>query len=476
MKLSFFYSNDFLTSILFFYDANHVSLTDKQGLSYHVFSNPQKFHSRERVMKLATQFIFSSLVLFFIIMTPTQAKVWQATNSWSLDWEKKYSKWMTTNNVKKTIFTGRNSPYYGIKADCADASYALRAIFSLENSLPFKVKNPSGARSGYGTLNNDTNKFDSAGSSKRRLVALVNYLGDAVGTEHLNYHDTLPVSIKSIAPGMLFTYKIKGRFGKSIRHSYNIKEVTPTGDFDVIYATQAIAKEGLPLNLKQGFAFSNAPQTVWGFKRFKWPELLNESVSSYPQEFGYSQEQFSLSQNLGARGFFRYVKKVLKVTDQTPEQLLESKLKTLCRAANDRIEYVNQGVGFHRQSRRKCMNYADFDAYSTPSRDKSLLNDFENLFYEMKDIEQMGLVGEVDYSYWDLLVNIRSGLRQGGDRTLDRELSNVCSINYRQGVSIHLGELFRRINAGLLSSHPNDEMEQRWGETSRGRTRCKAWY
>ncbi|MCF8060628.1 MAG: hypothetical protein K9K67_15100 [Bacteriovoracaceae bacterium] len=428
-------------------------------------------------MKIATRLIFPCLIVtFFAFVVPAEAKVWQATNNWSLDWEKKFSNWMTSQKVNTTIFTSRNSPYFGIKADCADASYALRAIFSLENSLPFTVKNPSGARSGYATLNNDTSKFDKAGPANKRLVALINYLGDAVGTEHLNYHDTVPVKIESIAPGMLFTYKINGRLGKSIRHSYNIKDVTPTGDFDVIYATQAIAKKGLPLNFREGFAFSNAPQTVWGFKRFKWPTLINESVSSYPEEFGYSQEQFQLSESLGARGFFRYVKKVLQVNDQSAEQLLRSKLNTLCRAANDRIESVNQGVEHHRQTGGRCMNYADFDAYSTPSRDKSLLNDFENLFYEMKDLEQTGLVGEVDYAFWDSLKEIRSGLRQGQDSALDRELLGLCSINYKRGATIHLGELFRRIDQNLLSSHPNDELAQRWGETARNRTRCKAWY
>jgi hypothetical protein len=404
------------------------------------------------------------------------SSVWQASNTWDMQWEEKFAQWMMSAKVHKNIFVGKNSPYYGIKADCADASYALRAIFSMENSLPFQVKDPSGSRRGFNGLSNETNKFDYAGAKEKRLVAFINYLGASVGTEHLNYHDTLPVKIESVSPGMLYTYKIKRAFNKSIRHAYNIKDITETGDFDVIYATQAIAKKGLPLNYRRGFAFSNAPQTVWGFKRFKWPSELRSSASVYPEDYGYSQEQFDLAKSLGARGFFRHVKNTLKLADQTPLELLQSKMKTLCRAANDRVEYVNQGLEHHRQTRGRCMNYADYDAYSTPSRDKSLQNDFENLFYEMSVLENSGEFREVGYAYWDLLQEIRSGQAQGRDRNLDSELMNLCSITYKAGATIHLAELYRRMDAGLLSSHPNDEMAQRWGETGRNRTRCRVWY
>ncbi len=420
-------------------------------------------------MKMTTSFIF---FVTLIIGTSVQAKVWHATNTWSLDWERRFSQWVRTSRVHENLFTDYNSPYYGVKADCADTAYGIRAIFSMENSLPFRVKNPSGSRSGYGTLNNDTNRFDYAGPENKRLVAFINYLGGAVGTEHLNYHDTLPVGISSVLPGMLFTYKIKRDTGLFIRHAYNIKDITPTGYFDVIFATQVTANEGLPLSLFRGITFSNAPHSVWGFKRFKWPAYINSSPSQYPAGYGYSQEQFQMSQNLGPRGFFDKVKKTLQSVEETPEELLWAKLTTLCNAAIERITYVDQGVNHHRRTRR-CMNYADYDAYSTPSRDKSLKADFESLFYEMGQIERQGLVGQVDYGIWDILTDIRSGSAQ---RTYESDLTNMCPIEYRPGVAIHLAELNRRMKSGLLSSHPNDEVGQRWGETTRGRTNCKVWY
>ncbi len=412
-----------------------------------------------------------SLTFFFVLLS-SNAKVWHATNEWNMQWEEHFSQWMKTNQVHKEIFTDRNSPYFGIKADCADATYALRAIFSKQNSLPFQIKNPTGSRGGYGYLTNDTNYFDYAGNEDKRVVALINYVGQMVGTEQLSYHDTLPVKISKIDAGMMFTYKIKRPFGKFIRHSYNIKDVTPAGDFDVIYATQAIAKNGLPLNLKRNFSFSNAPQSVWGFKRFKWPSYFASSPLDYPSEYGYSQEQFSLVKELGAREFFRSVKKTLQISEQSPEEVLKSRFGTLCQAAVSRIEYVNQGLAHMAQTGR-CMNYADYDAFSTPARDASLKKDFENLFYEMSVIENEGNVGEVDYLFWDQLLDIRNGRVSSSNES---ELLTACNINYREGVSIHLAELYRRIRDGLLSSHPNDGMAQRWGETTQNRTRCRAWY
>ena len=84
-----------------------------------------------------------AFLVAFIVSTNIEAAVWQDGQVWSVDFEKKYGEWMKSEAVHKDLFVSKESKYYGIIADCADASYALRAIFSLENNLPFKVLNPS---------------------------------------------------------------------------------------------------------------------------------------------------------------------------------------------------------------------------------------------------------------------------------------------------------------------------------------------
>jgi hypothetical protein len=417
-------------------------------------------------------------IIFFILsisffFKPLQAKLWTAENEWDLEWESRFAQWMQSPQVHNKLFTSKNSPYYGIKADCADASYALRAIFSMENSLPFRVINPSGGRNAFNYLSNELTKFDRYTNPAKRLVAFINYLGSQVGTEHLSYHDTTPVKLSEIKPGMLFTYKILRSTGKTIRHSYNIKDVTQTGNFDVIYATQAIAKSGADMMYRKEYMFSNPPHSVWGFKRFKWPHLHGIEMNRYPEEFGYSHEQFGLVSEMGDRPFFRLVKRTLQEVEETPQDLLARSLNLVCTQAQDRVMYVNQALEFMERNGRRCMNYSDYDAYSTPARDKALSEAFYNLFANRNDVEKMGKAGEVDSELWELINDIEDGSRFNFNSS---SLLKSCAVTYRPGKTIHLAELYRRMQKGLLSSHPNDRVENRWGETSRNGTRCRVWY
>lgn len=418
---------------------------------------------------------FLGLLAITFMTANSYAAVWTDNQVWSVEWERKYGEWMNTDAVHKRLFVGKESKYYGIIADCADASYALRAIFSLENSLPFKIINPSGSRSSkYKYLTNRTNKFDSAGASSReRLIKMINYLGLSVGTEHLSHHDTHPVKIASVDAGMLFTYKIKARFRKTIRHSYNIKKVTEFGDFDVIYSTQAIAKKNLEMKYRKGHSFSNLPHGAWGFRRFKWPQHEGISNRSLPPETAYSNEQYKLVNSLGKK-FFRHVKNALKRTSESPERMLKRSLSLLCIESRDRIEYVDQGYKHHVSTRAKCMNYADYDAYSTPARDAALKSSYERFSASYEEVISNGLGNEVDFKLLEMSKGIVKGVKKGTQ--VETDLYELCSINYREGKTIHMSELYRRIKNNTMSSHPNDKLPQRWGETQRNRTKCKVWY
>jgi hypothetical protein len=419
-----------------------------------------------KLILLSCTLIFSSL---------SYAAVWEDTESWSMEWEIKYQEWMKTDAVHRNMFVSPESKYNGMMADCADAAYALRAIFSLENKLPFKVINPSGNRNGiYRHLTNRTDKFDDAGATpEKRLVALINYLGHMVGTEHLSHHDTYPVKIDSVNSGTLFTYKYKMWYNiNAIRHTYNIKDVTKYGDFDVIYSTQAIVKDSLPMIRRKAHNFSNLPHGAWGFKRFKWPEYDGRSNDELPRELAYSEEQFKMADKMGDR-FFRFVKNQLKEEDENPHQLLYRKLQGLCQEAMDRIEYVNQGWNHHLRIDGQCMNYEDYDAYSTPSRDRALKMSFERLHNDYKYVVSIGL----DTLVKKRLIQVIEAIfeEKDGPNTTE-DLNNLCSLEYRPGVSINLATLWYRIEKNRLSSHPNDSIEHRWGEKKWGRTDCKKWY
>lgn len=405
------------------------------------------------------------LLITFAFSISTMAAVWHADNKWSQEYETLYSNWMTTNKVHANLFVDKNSPYYGLRADCADAVYALRAIFSFENSLPFAISHPSGSRNNS-HLTNTTNAFDKYKDPHKRVVAFLNALGESVGTENLSRLDTYPVELKSIRPSTLFTYKIKRRFGKVIRHAYTIKDIQTTGSFDLLYSTQAIKKEKLPMNYREGKELVNLPQTVWGFKRFKWPEHLGMSNASLPAEMNYSEEQFSLAKKLGSNEFFPYVKSLLKSVDETPNKLIARVLKNVCQEATARVDYVNQGVAFNHSNNKKCMNYTEYDIYSTPARDKALEGAYKALIYNWNKVGSK--VSDNDLSI--IVQSIISPI------SLDRDLTYAyCPVQVNNLADYDLAEIWKRLQSGDLSSHPNDSLGARWGEPG-PRTSCKVWY
>lgn len=412
------------------------------------------------------------LVLISLVATEAKCEIWKATEQWDMAWEEEYARWISSARVNTGLFMDRRSKYYGIKADCADAAYAMRAIFAFENSLPFKISAPSGSRGAFPHISNDTNSFSSHGSPVKQLVAMINYLGLQVGTEHLSYKDSLPVSIEGIIPGTFNMYKIK-QSGNYIRHTYIIKDVQKSGDFELIWSTQAIARERA-LMQQRVKSLSKPPTQGWGFRRFKWPQYLDESASIYPHDFNYSNEQYQLVSQLGTRGFFRHVKNSLATEKETYQQLLVKKFNSLCLEARDRVNNVNGALVFRQSINGRCMDYSEYDAYSTPSRDKSLQDTFIDLDFLVKEIVQVGAVSSVDHDSFEIVKSIFNF--SNANSYYQDQLARACSISISQSKSINLGELYFRFQNGSVSSHPNDGLEQRWGETTQGRTNCKKWY
>jgi hypothetical protein len=399
-----------------------------------------------------------------------QAAVWQDTQSWNLEYEQKYIEWVKSTNVREKMFNDSNSPYYGISTDCADTAYAFRAIFAFENKLPFAITNPSGNRGTSPSLNNRSNKFDSAGPENKRLVAMITEIGASVGTENLTRYDTFPIAIKSITPGSLFTYKMKARFGKFIRHAYNIKDINPIGTFDVIYSTQSNHENRGDLLRRRDREFENIPSDPWGFRKFRWPEHLGVGLNSLPQELGASNEQFVLASQMDTRTFFKYVKKQLSSQNESLGEAVARIFKNVCDESKARITYVNEALDFLKQTNNACMDYQKFDAFSTPARDGAL----KEMFEKFKIVSQEARLENSGDP--QLLAFTNAIFNRKSSDAVTRELKAACPINYRTDVTIDLAELWKRLSNDSLSSHPNDIVEVRWGETKRPATKCKRWY
>ena len=412
------------------------------------------------------------IILLFILIFRVDAlfaSVWDDVNFWNEAYEEKYAEWIRSENVSTTIFSDSNSKYFGIHTDCADTAYAFRAIFAFENQLPFSIKNPSGGRKSF-YITNRTRSYDKITSPEKRLIAFINDIGESVGTESLSHFDTYPIAINSINSGSLFLYKIDGKFNTFIRHTYIIRDVNDNGSFDVIYSTQSLKYSKLPLVRNQEKDFEELPFSPWGFRRFRWPNLLGQPIEKLPIVLKASNEQYVMAAKLEANDFFNYVRKTLSTVVENNDQRFIKAMQTLCHEAKSRVEYVNQGVLYDEEIKHRCMNYDEYDSYSTPVKDSMLKNAFKKVAYFYNESLKDGSFEKIPFSYQHFYEIIF-------ENSLDNreDLKTFCEIKYASDYSIDLADLYQRVNADSISSHPNDSLAARWGEDG-PRTNCKIWY
>jgi hypothetical protein len=410
------------------------------------------------------------IAAIFVAASSTSAKVWEDTQTWNQDWENKFARWMASDAVHKKMFIQSGSPWKGVVADCADAAYAFRAIFAYENSLAFAFLNPSGSRRSAKTISNRIKNFDRHRNPRKRVIAFINYIGKSIGSESFTRHATFSPRISSLQGGDHFTYNIKGWFGRRIRHVYNIKKVSNIGTFDVIYSSQDIANNRQSMSRRKGKEFGNLPHNPWGFRRFRWPQEIGVSTSNLPSARNASEEQFRWVKESGSK-FFRRVKKAVAQFDENDNALIKRRFNNLCIEAESRIRNVQNGVDHNNRNNGRCMNYSDYDTYSTPARDKQLKETYAKLLDSVDELSSTGRDSQVDATTWGMAAAVF-----GKNANYEEELKKNCSINYAPGKSLSLSELYKRLKAGKLSSHPNDNLDRRWGGTQGRATRCKRWY
>ncbi len=419
-------------------------------------------------MRIFLFYIFS-FILFSFLPKSIQATVWDDVNLWNEDYEARFSHWIASDLVREDIFSNPSSPYFGIKVDCADTAYALRAIFAFENQLSFGIRDPRSKRKNT-LITNRQNSYDHISSKTDRLIKMINDIGETVGTENLSHYDSYPISIASINPGSLFIYKIQGANNTFIRHTYIIKGVNDNGSFDVLYSTQSLKYSKLPLMRRKEKDFEELPIAYFGFKRFRSIDMMFKGIDQLPQYAMASNEQYEMAQKLDVDDFFKQVRLThSKVSTNAASKFVKT-FDTLCDEAKSRVEYVNQGVQYLKLIQNKCMNYDEYDSYSTPVKDSILKGLFQKLARTFQDSLSDGSINQIPYSYQSFYELIFEGKME--DRT---ELLRYCNIKYAPNKEIDLAELFYRINANLISSHPNDSLEARWGEDVT-RTNCKVWY
>lgn len=418
----------------------------------------------------------------WLIAFQASAAVWNTTQQWSADYEKKYQNWLFTNTSEtmfsaKTLANGKPNPYYGIRVDCADTVYSLRSIFAFENGLPFVINNPAG--SDLSLITNQLTRFDSTTDSVQRFKKFLVWMYDIVSTKTMHL-DTYSIPYKSIRPGSIILVS------RTNHHSWTIKHIDAVGNPILIFNSIAGASAGYEIQERRTWPtpswvfdpevvrqnpndpnsaiISTKPVYVAGsyagFRAWKPNDMMKTPQSAIP---GFSNEQFTV----GLNKWITTAQKVLASKKETLNDAVMRMLSDACADYQQRVLAVKDAEIFKTQKGNKCMNADDFDTYSTPSRDRRLVEAIiKARTYFKYGVEKNGMAAFSNNLaiYQSLFPYIELSAKEESVKETAKNTSNYCvkQINATVG-SLSLGEIKRLAARGILSSNPNDSINARFG-------------
>jgi len=212
-------------------------------------------------------------LIFLIHCSSSYAMVWKSENTWNNVWEKRYQYWVKNNWTEEFFMNEKKPMYYKFSHDCADATYAMRLIFSYEYKLPFVIHNP--AKRGK-TISNGKIRWDKY-PEKKRVRKFLDYVANATSTRSLS-QDTFPIALDDIKAGDIYVAPDV--------HSYQVVNITDSGVAEVMSSTTPKAPRFL--DRIPSFPFY-VPEDVKrerdGYRRFIQPQNIRKSIKKQP---GYS--------------------------------------------------------------------------------------------------------------------------------------------------------------------------------------------
>lgn len=401
------------------------------------------------------QFLILVLLLSFL-NSQAHASAWETQNQWNESFEKKYQDWVRTSFKQDIFFL--QGPYKKISTDCADATYGMRLIFSYENRLPFAFLDP---RASDILISNSTNQFDHIADELERFRAFMNMVMDMTDTATLS-RDTYPVALnrEQIVPGTIYL--------ATKTHSYQIVDLSEYGI--PVLQSSTTPRQVRTLSRVDGYPHYvpgdyKPKKYADGFRRFKTPTQYGVPDSTLP---GYSIEQFEIANSVAgvASAFYDEVQKKLGLKKEPLEDKAYRYMKALCYSAWDRAEAIYDAQMFFRRQYNqydevRCMTASEYDAYSTPGRDKKLRLSFSQL----QNLTSLEGWQNASGKYKDYVNYIVFGPHSSPSST-GEDLTNYCDVNKQvggPGRRMSLAELNTVLQNGTAISDPNAPLLQRWG-------------
>lgn len=354
------------------------------------------------------------------------SQVWKVgQRRWSLEEEKKYSKWVAAN-ITEDFFVR-----YQIPVDCADVVYAVRWIYARVAHLPAAATTIDNDLIGHWSTNWGNLPTHKIWYKDKRFRAALTYMLSKSSTRSLPA-DTYPILISadSIKPGTVFF------IGEA--HAGLVRDVIMDGSSaHPIQTFEATMPPRIQkLNLKN--FVSSTPESSFqsGLVRFRWLMKKNNKWQYIPVKENpyYSEEQYSPDFNSGYADYLESVAKRIDPKIYDPFERINRSLEVFNRQLQARIPVVLKGV--EKCYTKHCPEGSHvWDLYSTPGRD-------EYIFVMISHIKE--LIKQNHISPGKILDKMEG---------ISLQISPNNSITVRQ--------VFE--NAAWMSSDPEDSIEARWG-------------
>jgi hypothetical protein len=385
----------------------------------------------------------ATFLLVFSVSSTLFANVWPTENQWSDQWESTYSKWVETQ-WDDEVFMRTNSIVYGLKTDCADASYTMRMLFSYLNKLPFQIYD-NARRSPF--LTNESNLFDSETDPQKRFIRFVNDVNDNTDSGSLA-NDTYPVEIsrKYIRPGIVYV--------SPNDHTYQIIKVNENGVVTIMSST--VPKDLRYLNVVHSFP-TYMPKDFLknrdGYRAFKQPQHYAMKKADLP---GYSLQQYELSKQYGEDilGYGDALAHILQTRPETMGEKIDRGMLNLCNALQSRSVFVAWTVYKLSQQNYTCFSREKYEAESTPSRDKRIHFIFTAL-EKLYNLDRHNSASTYS-SYFNEIFD--SG-------NIKSTSMNWCAISKYGNIptEVSFRDVWHAIQNNKFISDPNATINQRWG-------------
>jgi len=318
--------------------------------------------------------------IFLLMPSSPQAAVWEATRSWSEEWETKYSTWIS-EEVDENFLV----PIH-LTVDCADLAYVVRAIYSRNASLPFLAGDAGGGKIGH--FLDRWDDLSQAGHWRKdsRFLAFLRLLVQHVTTKSYAY-DTYPVRLcpETVRPGlMIYENLIAG-------HACLIGRIQPEQIIPITLFESSVPPRVRFKTTTQTNVYIYPPPvpcTHSGIVRWKWPIQQKGRWVFAPEEsmpyysLDIYDSTFPYRTDLG-KALNRIVKDAAAGAHLSAEDHVRELVRYLQEEMQFRIRIVKEAEEI--LDRNPRIRSEEFDyTYNTDSRDERLFGLVRSLWMGMR--------------------------------------------------------------------------------------------